>query len=156
MKKAGREKVTLENIGRFKNNNNFESTCCTWFHPDHIDPRISVAQETTSESSEIVFSWLVGNGDLVNKRRMEGSLSRAWYDMLRGICNKVMFPLLHRSIWFNMWIGNINWSSPEDQLVLVGGPLVPIRHFGRHTGELQPQGPVDRVSWSKETLHQIV
>jgi len=54
--KAGREKMSLENIRRFKNNYNFESTCCTCFHPDHIDPRIRVVQETTNESPEVVFS----------------------------------------------------------------------------------------------------
>jgi len=53
--KAGREQMVSENIGRFKNNYNFESTCRTWFHPGHINPRIGVVQETTNESSEIVF-----------------------------------------------------------------------------------------------------
>src|SRR5712691_10960265 len=94
MEKEGRENMISENIGRFKNNYNFESTFRTWFHPGHINPRIGVVQETTNESSEVVFPELPGCGGPMNKRRVEDSLSRARYDMLRGIVKKVISPIL--------------------------------------------------------------
>jgi len=92
-----------ESIGRFKNNYNFESTCRTWFHPGHLNPRIGMVQETTNESSEVVFPELAGSGGPMNKRRVEGSLSRARYDMLRDIVKKAISQiLLHRGVWLSM------------------------------------------------------
>ena len=97
--------ITSENIRCFKKNYNFEATCLgrTWFHPDPINPRTGVVQETTSESLEVVSSYLAATG-AVNKRRTEGSPIRpirARCDMLGGIVKRVIFSiLLHRSVWF--------------------------------------------------------
>jgi hypothetical protein len=116
MENAGREQNLSENIGRFKYNYDFESTCRTWFYPGHINPRIGVVQETTDEPSETVFPELAGSGGPMNKRRMEGSLCRARCDMLLGIVKKVVSPiLLHRGGWLSILIGNLNDRSSQER-----------------------------------------
>ena len=60
------------------------------FRTDHTNLCIGVIPIATSKLSEILWSWLVGSTDTVNKLMRKGSLRRVWYHML-GIDSKITF-----------------------------------------------------------------
>jgi hypothetical protein len=82
-----------ENIRRFENNHHFESTSAAFarLHVNHINLRIRMVQETTSETSEIVFPRSVDGGVLVKVWMREGNLNRARYNILRSIAKRDIF-----------------------------------------------------------------
>ena len=69
------------------------------FHTDHTNLRIRMVPITTGESSEILWSRLVGSRDIVNKRMRKGHLRGVWYHMLGNVAKGATF-LIH--LWRNI------------------------------------------------------
>ena len=79
---------------RLECDHDFILTGCSRFHTDRTNLCIGVVPITTGESSEILWSGLVGSRHTVNKPVGKGGLRGVWYYILGNVSKEVTF-LVH-------------------------------------------------------------